>query len=50
VSNAYGERRPRPRGGTAAVITPPAAVAVLRAGYQVQIDDDAAASRGLSPG
>jgi len=44
VSNAYGERRPRPRDGTAAVITPPAAVALLRAGYHVQIDYAAADS------
>lgn len=43
MSNAYGEFRPRPRDGTAAVITPPAAVAVLRAGYQVQIDAAATA-------
>ncbi|HEX4429149.1 MAG TPA: hypothetical protein VHZ96_07770 [Frankiaceae bacterium] len=34
----YGSRRPRPKGGTATVITPPSTVAVLRAGYPVQID------------
>lgn len=34
----YGPRRPRPRSGPARVITPPASVAVLRAGYPVQID------------
>jgi hypothetical protein len=34
----YGERRPRPRAGTAVAITPPATLAVLRAGYPVQID------------
>jgi hypothetical protein len=34
----YGEARGRPRRGTATVITPPATVAVLRAGYPVQID------------
>lgn len=34
----YGRRRARPRGGTAAVITPPASLAALRAGYPVQID------------
>jgi hypothetical protein len=34
----YGARRARPRRGTAQVITPPASLAVLRAGYPVQID------------
>jgi hypothetical protein len=34
----YGEARPRPRRGTATVITPPATVAALGAGYPVQID------------
>jgi hypothetical protein len=34
----YGDRTARPRRGAAAVITPPASVAVLRAGYAVQID------------
>jgi hypothetical protein len=34
----YGARRARPRGGTAQVITPPSSLAVLRAGYPVQID------------
>jgi hypothetical protein len=37
----YGARHRRPRQGTAIVITPPATVAALRAGYQVQIDDAA---------
>jgi hypothetical protein len=37
----YGARRARPEGGTATVITPPATVAALRAGYPVQIDDSA---------
>ena len=37
----YGGRRTRPSGGTATVITPPASVEVLRAGYPVQIDDSA---------
>ncbi len=37
----YGARRPRPRDGDATVITPPSTVAVLRAGYPVQIDDSA---------
>lgn len=34
----YGVRRRRPRRGTAQVITPPASLAALRAGYPVQID------------
>jgi hypothetical protein len=34
----YGERRARPGGGTASALTPPATLAVLRAGYPVQID------------
>ena len=34
----YGTRLRRPARGTARVITPPATVAVLRAGYPVQID------------
>lgn len=37
----YGARRPRPMAGTATVITPPSTVAVLRAGYPVQIDETA---------
>jgi hypothetical protein len=40
-SNAYSEHRPRPGSGTAAVITPPSTVAVLWAGYPVQIADEA---------
>lgn len=39
--SGYGIRRPRPRQGEASVITPPASVAVLRAGYPVQIDRSA---------
>jgi hypothetical protein len=35
--NGYGEPRRRPRRGTATAITPPATIAVLRAGYPVQI-------------
>jgi hypothetical protein len=38
TENGYGGRRRRPRRGTARVITPPATVAALRAGYPVQID------------
>jgi hypothetical protein len=37
----YGTRQARPRTGVATVITPPASVAALRAGYAVQIDDSA---------
>jgi hypothetical protein len=36
----YGTRRARPRRGDAEVITPPASVGVLRAGYPVQLDAD----------
>ena len=41
VSNTYGARYRRPRAGAATVITPPSAVAALRAGYRVQIADEA---------
>jgi hypothetical protein len=41
TTDGYGARRSRPGGGTATVITPPSSVAVLRAGYPVQIDDTA---------
>jgi hypothetical protein len=41
TTDGYGARRPRPTAGTAIVITPPSTVAVLRAGYPVQIDDTA---------
>ena len=37
----YGTPAPRPRAGTATGITPPSSVAVLRAGYPVQIDETA---------
>jgi hypothetical protein len=37
----YGTRLRRPANGTAQVITPPSTVAVLRAGYPVQIDESA---------
>lgn len=39
--DGYAERAPRPRRGIASVITPPASVAVLSAGYPVQIDQSA---------
>ncbi len=35
--SGYGEHRRRPSRGTATVLTPPATLAVLRAGYPVQI-------------
>jgi hypothetical protein len=38
--NRYGESLSRPRAGTAAVITPPSSVEILRAGYPVQIASD----------
>ena len=34
----YGTRRPLPKAGKATVLTPPSTVAVLRAGYPVQVD------------
>jgi hypothetical protein len=37
----YAGRRERPRRGEASVLTPPASIAVLRAGYPLQIDDSA---------
>lgn len=37
----YRNRRPRPARGQATVITPPSTLAVLRAGYPVQIDESA---------
>ncbi len=36
--SGYGERRRRPRGGDAELLTPPSTLGVLRAGYPVQID------------
>lgn len=39
--DGYRGRRTRPARGTASVVTPPSTVAVLRAGYSVQIDDAA---------
>ena len=41
TSEGYGRRRPRPGRGTGAVLTPPATVAALRAGYEAQIDPSA---------
>jgi hypothetical protein len=39
--NIYRDKLPRPRTGTALVITPLCSVDVIRAGYPVQIDDSA---------
>lgn len=41
----YGRRHGRPAGGEAEVVTPPSAVAALRAGYPVQIDQAAQGGR-----
>ncbi len=41
TTGGYAARQPRPTTGPAIVITPPSTVAVLRAGYPVQIDDSA---------
>jgi hypothetical protein len=38
TNTGYGAGRPRPRSGTASVLTPPSSVAVLRGGYRLQID------------
>jgi hypothetical protein len=43
--NVYRDKLPRPTSGTAAVITPPSSVQILRAGYPAQIDDSALWSR-----
>jgi hypothetical protein len=43
TTEGYRTYWPRPIHGTAVVITPPSTVAVLRAGYPVQIDDSAMA-------
>lgn len=42
TSSGYGRREARPAAGDADVITPPSTLAVLDAGYPVQIDDGAA--------
>lgn len=39
--NIYGDKLPRPKAGTATVLTPPSSVQILRAGYPVHIDDSA---------
>jgi hypothetical protein len=48
TASGYGRPRARPRTGDADVVTPPSTLAVLAAGYPVQIDE-AAASRA-APG
>ena len=45
TTRGYAARRARPRPGDAEVITPPSSVAVLRAGYRVQLDASASAER-----
>jgi hypothetical protein len=40
-TEGYGTPRRRPRSGAVDLITPPASVAVLRAGYRPQIDPTA---------
>jgi hypothetical protein len=37
--NVYRHKLPRPRTGTALVITPPSTVEIIRAGYRVQIGE-----------
>jgi hypothetical protein len=37
----YGQRRPRPRGARAAVLTPPSTVAAIRAGYVPEVHPSA---------
>jgi hypothetical protein len=41
TTEGYAGRRARPHDGTATVLTPPATVATLQAGYPVQIDESA---------
>ena len=41
TDEGYGRREPRPAHGLAAALTPPSTLAVLRAGYPVQIDRSA---------
>lgn len=43
TTTGYAGRRARPKAGVADVLTPPSTVAVLRAGYPVQIDPGATA-------
>jgi hypothetical protein len=42
TSDGYAGRRRRPRHGAAQLLTPPSSLAVLQAGYPVQIDTSAA--------
>jgi hypothetical protein len=49
TTDGYGAQRRRPSQGDATVLTPPSTVAVLQAGYEVQIDHTAvAASRSAN--
>lgn len=43
--DGYGRQRSCPRDGLASVLTPPATIAALRAGYEVQIDPSASGPR-----
>jgi hypothetical protein len=45
TADGYGDRRRRPRRGTADMLTPPSTLRVLQAGYPVQIDEAAAEPR-----
>jgi hypothetical protein len=47
--NLYREKRPRPKAGTAPVLTPPCTAHILRAGYPAQIDDSARESATSNP-
>jgi hypothetical protein len=44
TTSGYGPALPRPRAGSADLITPPASLAALRAGYRPQIDSGAGSS------
>jgi hypothetical protein len=41
TENGYADRRPKPRHGSAEMLTPPSTLRVLQAGYPVQIDESA---------
>jgi hypothetical protein len=41
TTEGYGRKQRLPTAGTVPVLTPPATIDVLRAGYPVQIDDSA---------
>ena len=50
TTEGYGPQRPRPATGSAEVITPPASVAAVRAGFRPQIDQAAYGSTRPPPG